>query len=68
MNRRRTLALKRETLSELTPRELHRVVGGSHLCPITDACTDACTHESFDTPCQTIPINPCLSNLACPDR
>ncbi len=56
---RRSLVLKRETLSELSAGELAGVAGGSHLC-----VTDFCGHgASFDDPCPTIPINVCLGGL-----
>lgn len=66
MNRRPTLSLKRETLTELTTAELDIVVGGSHTC----VCT--VTHgPSLDEACPeppTLPLFPCLSDLGCQTR
>lgn len=58
---RRSLALKRETLSDLTPAELTSVAGGSHLCRVTDNCGETLTHPSIDQPCPTIPITWCVA-------
>ena len=56
---RRTLNLKRETLTELTAGEMAAVNGGSHAC-VTEGCTSPVTHGiSFDN-CPTLPINECL--------
>ena len=62
--RHRSLSLKRETLTELTGAELAGVAGGSHLCPVTDACL----HPSFDEPCPTLPVFTCIAieSLHCP--
>ena len=62
----RRLSLKREVLSELTPRELRSVVGGSHTCNITDPCSDECTHiPSYNEACPTLPVQPCLTQMVC---
>lgn len=54
---RRSLSLKRETLSPLTSDELSAVAGGSHLC-----LTDNVTHgPSIDESCNTLPVYQCLS-------
>ena len=55
--RHRTLALKRETLTELTTAELSGVAAGSHLCAVTDACT----HPSIDETCPPLPVYDCIS-------
>jgi hypothetical protein len=57
----RTLRLNREVLTELSTDELDLVVGGSHLCGVTDACTHG---ASFDN-CPTIPLNACSLDLTC---
>jgi hypothetical protein len=62
MPRTRTLSLKRETLTELTPTEMNAVAGGSHLC----AATDNCTHVSVDVQCPSNPVTNCLSPLIAP--
>ena len=55
MNRTRTLSLKRETLTELTPGELGAVVGASHVgCTVTHGA-------SLDEPCPTLPVFVCLT-------
>ena len=62
MRQARTLTLKRETLTQLTTDEMATVAGGSHVCGVTDACTDGVTHgPSIDVNCPTLPINPCLA-------
>lgn len=64
--RKRTLALRREALSELSAGELGGVVGGTHA-----ACgqTDGCTHDSLQEVC-VVPTTPpvqCLSlDRRCP--
>jgi hypothetical protein len=60
---RKSLKLHRESLSDLTTAELGAVAGGaqdlSHLyCNLTDECGHG---RSFDQPCPTFPVNPCLS-------
>ena len=58
---RRSLALRRETLTDLTPAELTSVAGGSHLCGVTDVCTDPVTHgPSIDATCPTLPVADCI--------
>lgn len=64
---RRALVLKKETLTELTPRELHEVVGGYALtpnCPThVDGCrvpTDHC--QSANYACLiSVNMDPCVS-------
>ena len=63
MRKSRSLSLKRESLADLTTSELGVVAGGqqelTHLaCNVTDYCTHT---RSFDEPCPTVPVNPCLS-------
>jgi natural product precursor len=59
MRQNRSLSLKRETLSELTPAEMTAVNGGTHVgCGVTANCT----HASFDS-CPTVPLNQCLTPL-----
>lgn len=53
---RRSLSLKRETLSELSAGELSGVVGGSDLCTVTHG-------PSFDEPCHTTPVRVCTGDL-----
>ncbi|HEU0130736.1 MAG TPA: hypothetical protein VFQ85_07070 [Mycobacteriales bacterium] len=61
---KRTLHLKRETLAELTGRELASVAGGTHVgCAVTDGCTHGC--GSVDVGCPTVPVNPCLTLGGC---
>ncbi|HWL34690.1 MAG TPA: hypothetical protein VNQ77_00715 [Frankiaceae bacterium] len=56
---KRTLTLRRETLSELTSGELGAVVGGTHAgCAVTDGCTHG---PSLDARCPTTPLLPCLT-------
>jgi hypothetical protein len=59
---KRTLSLKREVLTRLTGDELAMVVGGSHLCGLTDPCTHG---ASFDAACPTVPLNACSLDLRC---
>ncbi|HEU0130737.1 MAG TPA: hypothetical protein VFQ85_07075 [Mycobacteriales bacterium] len=60
---KRTLRLRRETLTALTAPELVSVVGGTH---VDCAATDTCTHgASFDA-CPTTPLNYCLSRAVYP--
>lgn len=54
---RRTLSLSKETLAELTPRELGTVAGGA----ITPAC------PTFGSGCR-IPTDHCVSLLDCLSR
>ena len=61
MRKNRTLALKRETLAQLTATEMESVHGGSHLC----GPTDDCTHASFDAPCPTTPVLICINTVLC---
>lgn len=59
MRTTRTLALRRETLSQLTDDDMYAVVGGSHDCP-TANCT-ALTHgPSIDETCPTAPPTGCV--------
>lgn len=55
---RRSLSLKRETLTALTGGELAGVNAGSHLCGVTHG-------PSFDQPCPTptLPVNICVADL-----
>jgi len=54
---RKSLKLHREALSDLSTAELGAVAGGQAL-----GVTDECGHgRSFDEPCPTFPVNPCLS-------
>ncbi|HEU0130734.1 MAG TPA: hypothetical protein VFQ85_07060 [Mycobacteriales bacterium] len=56
----RRLTLRRETLTELTGRQLVAVVGGTHVgCGITADCT----HLSVDA-CPTVPIGNCVRTVA----
>ena len=57
MRQNRTLSLKRETLSELTPAEMTAVNGGTHVGCTTTAVL---THASFDS-CPTIPFDDCFA-------
>lgn len=62
---RRSLSLKRETLSALTTEELVSVNGGQQeLTHVSCNPTNACTHgPSFDQQCPTTPVNYCISPL-----
>ena len=62
MRKNRSLALKRETLSELTTTEMAGFAGGSHAC-VTEGCTNPVTHGTTFDVCPTLPINDCLSPL-----
>ena len=65
---RKSLSLKRETLSPLTSNELVSVAGGQQqlLTHLTCNPTDGCGHgPSFDERCPTFPVNPCLSLNGC---
>jgi hypothetical protein len=54
---RRSLSLKRETLSVLGDDELSGIAGGSHIdCGITHG-------PSCDEACPTLPVNPCLGGV-----
>ncbi len=56
---RRSLVLKRETLSELTASQMSVIAGGSHLC-----ATDGITHGmSCENACPTVPFNVCIDGL-----
>lgn len=56
---KRSLHLKRESLTELTVDELGVVVGGTHAgCAVTDGCTHG---GSIDQSCPTTPVADCLS-------
>ncbi|HEX8002708.1 MAG TPA: hypothetical protein VF519_08430 [Mycobacteriales bacterium] len=57
--RNRSLTLKRETLTALTTDDLTAVVGGSHLCLVTDNCT----HVSVDATCPSVPVTNCLDTI-----
>jgi hypothetical protein len=58
MKQARSLSLRRETLSDLTPAEMTAVNGGTHVgCGVTANCT----HPSFDQSCPTLPINYCFA-------
>ena len=63
MRSTRSLSLKREALTDLTPYELGIVVAGQEeLTHLGCNPTDECGHgRSFDEPCPTFPVNPCLS-------
>ena len=72
MRHHRKLALKRETLTQLTPAEMSAVAGGSHLCDVTDNCGETLTHgPSLDATCPTTPYLACVldtlrdSNVIC---
>ena len=57
---KRSLNLRRETLSELTTDELNVVVGATHAgC----GATNNCTHETIDVcgPIPTLPVRDCLT-------
>lgn len=57
----RKLSLKREALAPLTTDELVAVAGASHVCGVTDACTDTVTHgPSVDQSCPTVPPTTCF--------
>ena len=60
---RRRLVLKRETLTELTPRELDAVAGGATaLCPTPECMTDYWC-QSLDYTCLVSDqMRPCLTN------
>jgi hypothetical protein len=62
---RRTLVLKRETLTEITPHELAGIAGAQAItpaCPTVDRCpTDHCV--SIDYTCLVSQyLDPCLSH------
>ena len=57
MKHTRSLSLKREILTELTPAEMTAIAGGTHAGCGT---TGAVTHASFDS-CPTIPFNECFA-------
>ena len=61
---RKSLHLKRESLTALSADELGAVAGGAYeLTHLACNATDDCGHgRSFDEPCPTIPVNPCLSH------
>jgi hypothetical protein len=65
MRQNRSLSLKRETLAELTTGELTTVAGGSHLCAVTDNCTETIGHNSLDATCPTVPVLVCINTLLC---
>ena len=61
---RKSLNLKRESLTELASADLVSVAGGQQqlLTHLTCNLTDGCGHgPSFDQRCPTFPINPCVS-------
>ncbi len=69
---KRSLFLKRETLTELSAVEMSAVAGGSHLCGLTDNCGETLTHgPSLDQTCPTTPYLACVldtlrdSNIIC---
>ena len=62
MKHTRRLGLKREILTELTAAEMTSVNGATHGGCNTTAIV---THASFDSPCPTIPLNPCISIPSC---
>ncbi|HEX8002711.1 MAG TPA: class I lanthipeptide [Mycobacteriales bacterium] len=55
---RRSLSLKRETLTALSDDQMSSVQGGSHLCGVTHG-------PSFDQSCPTptLPINECVQDM-----
>lgn len=55
----RRLTLRSEALAALTTDELTAVVGGSHLCRVTDDCT----HVSIDASCPSVPVTRCLDTI-----
>lgn len=61
----RTLALRRETLTSLDGDALAAVAGGSHLCESLLCAGSGACGASFDTPCPTLPLNPCFSLPPC---
>ncbi len=65
MRQNRTLSLKRETLTELTPADMTAVAGATHAGCGT---TGQVTHASFDH-CPTLPVNECpvfdIGSLSC---
>ena len=67
MRNHRSLALKREALTDLTPNELGVVVGGQEeLTHLGCNPTNECGHgPSFDERCPTLPVNDCPSLLQC---
>lgn len=65
MRQTRILALRRETLAELSPQELSALAAGTRTDTGTLWCpTDQCTHPtpSWDRPggCPSLPLNDCL--------
>ena len=65
MRNTRTLALKRETLTELSTAELVHVAGGYELTHLACNPTNECGHgPSFDVRCPTLPVNDCIRRPA----